>query len=276
MSEALPESLAIIAGKGVYPRELAVSARKEGVKRIEAIAFRRETHRGIERCVDKVHWIALGQLGAMLDVFRQAGITKAVMAGQITPTHIFNIRLDRPMLDLLARVPVKNAETVFGAVGDELRAVGVELMPASAFMESSMPDAGQLTKREPSEKERGDIDLGLQIAKATSGLDIGQTVVIKDGIVIAIEALEGTDATILRAGKLAGQGGVVVKVAKRGHDMRFDIPVVGMHTMKTLRKSKAAVLAMEAKRTIVLEREKVVAEAERLGIAMVAVKVENH
>ena len=138
-----------------------------------------------------------------------------------------------------------------------------------------MPAAGPLTAGAPTSRQQLDIELGQKIAKATSGLDIGQTVVIKDGIVIAVDAFEGTDATILRAGKLAGPGVVIVKVAKRGHDMRFDIPVVGMHTMKTLRKARAAVLALEARRTILLERERVIAEAERLGICMLAVEIES-
>lgn len=269
-----PEALALIAGKGAYPRELAVSARKQGVKRLIAIAFRKETDPVIEKLVDETIWIHLGQLGPMLDAFRRLGVRQAVMVGQITPTHIFRVRFDKPMLELLARLPAKNAETVFGAVGDELKAVGVELLPASLFMESAMPAPGPLTAAGPNERQRTDIELGLRIAKATSGLDIGQTVVIKDGIVVAVEAFEGTDATILRAGKLAGPGSVIVKVAKRGHDMRFDIPVIGMHTMKTLRKARAAVLAVEAGRTILLEREQVIAEAERRGICMLAVSVE--
>lgn len=267
-----PDSLALIAGKGAYPRELAVSARKQGVKRLIAITFRKETDPVIERHVDETVWIHLGQLGAMLDAFRRLGVKQAVMVGQITPTHIFRVRFDKAMIELLARLPAKTAETVFGAIGDELKAIGVELLPASVFMESAMPAPGPLTPSGPNERQWMDIEIGLRIAKATSGLDIGQTVVIKDGIVIAVEAFEGTDATILRAGKLAGPGVVIVKVAKRGHDMRFDIPVVGMHTMKTLRKARAAVLAVEAGRTILLERDRVVAEAERLGVRMTAVE----
>ncbi len=271
----IPESLALIAGKGVYPLELAASARQQGVKRLVAVAFRGETDRAISSLVDEVLWVRLGQLDAFLDAFRQVGIKQAVMVGQITPTHIFRVRLDRAMLNLLSRLPVKNAETVFGAVGDELQKLGVGLLPAHLFMQSAMPAVGPLTKGAPTERQRLDIELGQRIAKATSGLDIGQTVVIKDGIVIAVEAFEGTDATILRAGKLAGPGVVIVKVAKRGHDMRFDIPVIGMHTMKTLRKARASVLALEAGRTILLERARVIAEAERLGVCMLAFEIES-
>jgi UDP-2,3-diacylglucosamine hydrolase len=268
------ESLAIIAGKGVYPRELAVSARKQGVKRLCAIAFRRETDSVIEKYVDETTWVHLGQLTPVLEALKKSGVKQVVMAGQITPTHVFSIRMDRAMLDLFKRLPIRNAETVFGAMGEELKKIGVELMPASLFMEAAMPEQGLLTMRAPTDRERQDIDFGLKVAKVTSSIDIGQTVVIKDGIIIAVEALEGTDATILRAGKLSGPGVVIVKVAKRGHDMRFDIPVVGIHTMKTLKKARASVLAVEAHRTILLERERVVDEADRLGVCLVAVQAQ--
>jgi DUF1009 family protein len=194
------------------------------------------------------------------------------MAGQITPTHLFRVRLDAPMLALLRRLKTRNAETIFGAVGDELRAIGVDLLPAHLFMEAHMPPAGVLTARAPTADEEADIRFGLRVAHATSGLDIGQTVVVKAGTVIAVEAFEGTDAAIQRAGRLAGPGGVVVKVAKNGHDMRFDIPVVGLHTAGTLRKAGVAAMAVEAGRCIVLERERVVRELDRRNIALVAVE----
>lgn len=271
MTGDIPQTLALIAGKGAYPLLLAEAARRQGVARVFAIAFKGETERGIARVASDVVWLHVGQLGRMLEALRGSGATRAVMAGQITPTNLFRVRMDAPMLDLLRRLKVRNAETIFGAVADELRAIGIELLPASSFMSEHMPAAGRLTQRAPTEAEQRDIDLGLKAARATSGLDIGQTVVIKDGVVLAVEAFEGTDATILRAGKLSGPGCVVVKVAKQGHDMRFDIPVVGLHTVDVLRKAGAAVLAVEAGRAIVLERERVAAALDRLGVAMVAV-----
>ncbi len=275
MDIPVPESLGIIAGNGVYPRLLADSARKQGVKRLYAVAFRKETDPVLEKYVDQVDWLYLGQLGALLEAFKATGIRQVVMAGQITPTHLYRIRLDGPMISLLARLRVRNAETIFGAVGEELKKIGVELLPASLFMEHTMPEAGVLSVRAPTEQESADIELGLKVAKTTSGLDIGQTVVIKNGTVLAVEAFEGTDAAIARAGALGGAGAVVVKVAKRGHDMRFDIPVVGEYTMKSLRRIKASVLAVEAKRTILLDREVVVREADRQGVCLVAVKTED-
>lgn len=270
MNDSTPKSLGLIAGKGVYPRLLADSARKQGVERLFAVAFRGETDRVIEKYVDEVAWLHLGQLGALLEAFRKSGMTKAVMVGQITPTHLFRLRLDRVALSVLSQLKERNAETIFGAVGDELRKVGVELMPASMFMEHTMPEPGVLTARAPTEEEKADIELGLKVAKTTSGLDIGQTVVIKRGTILAVEAFEGTDAAILRAGKLGGAGAVVVKVAKQGHDMRFDIPVIGEHTLKSLRRAGATAMAVEARRTILLDREEIVRLADRHGLCIVA------
>lgn len=271
MSTAVPQSLALIAGKGVYPKLLAESAKQQGVERLVAIAFRRETDPAIEKVADEVKWIYLGQFGHMIDALEGSGARHAVMAGQITPTHLFRVRMDSRMLALLRRLPRKNAETIFGAVADELKAIGIELMPASMFMEAHMPAAGLLSRRPPTEDENRDIELGLDVAKVTSGLDIGQTVVVKDGTILAVEAFEGTDQTIKRASRLGGDGVVIVKVAKKGHDMRFDIPVVGLHTMKLLRKARASVLAVEAGRAILLGREAVIEQADRLGMCMIAV-----
>jgi UDP-2,3-diacylglucosamine hydrolase len=266
------EPLGIIAGKGAYPRILAQSARAQGIPKLFAVAFRKETEPVIETLVDEVRWVHLGQLGPFLDAFRQSGVRQAVMAGQITPTHLFRVRMDKAMLALLSALPERNAETIFGAIGTELSRIGIELKPASLFMESAMPAPGVIGRRAPTDAERADIDLGLRIAKVTSGLDVGQTVVVKNGTILAVEAFEGTDAAIRRGGELGGEGAVVVKVAKQGHDMRFDIPVVGENTLRVLRKAKAAVLAVEAGRTILLDREALAAEADRQGLCLVAVE----
>jgi len=271
MNPDAEENLGLIAGKGVYPLLLAESAKRRGLKRLVAIAFRGETERRLERLADETTWLYIGQFGRMMEALRASGVKRCVMAGQITPTHLFRVRPDAAMIALLKRLKIRNAETIFGAVGEKLREIGIELLPASAFMEDHMPGAGLLTARAPTPVEENDIALGLRVANATSGLDIGQTVVIKEGTVLAVEAFEGTDAAIRRAGKLGGPGAVVVKIAKRGHDMRFDIPVVGMHTLRQLRRARAATLAVEADRCILLERDRLVAEANRRGIAIVAV-----
>lgn len=265
-----PERLAVIAGQGAYPRLLMESARAQGVRHIELVAFRGETSRALMRLANRTQWVTVGQLAAFLDALRQTGCTTAVMAGQITPTALFRLRPDRAMWQLLNRLPVKNAETIFGAVGEELAKEGLELAPAARFMEQHMPTPGRLSARGPDEREQSDIDLGIRVAKSTSGLDIGQTVVIKEGVILAVEAFEGTDRAIRRAGKLGGPGAVVVKTAKQEHDMRFDIPVIGMNTMKNLRRIKASALAVEAHRTILLEKEKLIAAADALNLAFLA------
>jgi len=275
MTEAIPEKLGIIAGRGAYPRLLAEGARKQGVRQVVAVAFRGETDHRIEKAADQVVWLHVGQLEAMLEAFRQRGIAQAVMAGQIAPSNLFNIRPDARALAILARLKNRNAKTIFGAIGDELKAIGVELLPAYRFMEDTMPSPGLLSRRAPTERERLDIELGLQAAKATSALEIGQTVVVKEGVILAVEAFEGTDETMLRAGKLGGAGAVVVKVARQGHDMRYDIPVVGLRTLAMLKKIKAAVLAVEARKTILLEREQIIEAADKQDLAFIAVEVEG-
>jgi DUF1009 family protein len=274
MLESPPSTLAIIAGKGMYPKLLAASARQQGVKRVCAVAFRGETDPAIEQVVDEVAWIHLGQYGGMLAAIENTGAGHAVMAGQITPTHLFHLRVDARMLELLKRLKTRNAETIFGAVADDLKAIGIDLMPASTFMLAHMPEAGVLSERGPTEVEQQDIELGLKVAGVTSGLDIGQTVVVKEGTILAVEAFEGTDETIRRAGKLGGPGSVVVKLAKEGHDMRFDIPVVGLQTMKLLKRIKANALAVRARRAILLEREEIVKAANEMGLCLVAVEGE--
>ncbi len=272
---AFPHEITIIAGKGAYPRLLAESARAQGVRRIAAIAFRKETNPIIARVADEVHWIYIGQLGRMLNALKDTRIPVAVMAGQITPTHLFRMRMDLLLIRLLRRLPERNAETIFRAIGEAIQAIGVVLLPASSFMEKHMPQAGLLTRRAPTESEMDDFRLGFRVAKKTSGLDIGQTVVVKQGTILAVEAFEGTDATILRAGKLGGPGASLVKVAKSGHDMRFDIPVIGLHTVKSIRKAGIRAVAVEAGKAILLEREAIVRKLDTMNATLIAMEVEE-
>ena len=179
------------------------------------------------------------------------------------------------MLELLAGLSKKNAHTIFGAIGDALAEREIALQPASLYMEQCMPAAGILSARGPTEREQADICLGMEVARSISVLEIGQTVVVKEGTVVAVEAFEGTDATIRRAGKLGGPGTVVVKVAKSGHDMRFDIPVIGVRTMQTLRKAGVSAMAMQAGRCIVLEPDAVSSAADNIDVALIALDSED-
>jgi DUF1009 family protein len=272
----VPDKLVIIAGRGAYPRLLAESAREQGVRHIGAIAFKRETHPSIGDVVDTIRWIHLGQLKRMLEALEDLGITSAVMAGQITPTHLFTVRMDAALLQLIRQLPAKNADTIFSAVAEEMSKVGVSLLPASCFMEKHMAKTpGVLTNREPTQTEKEDMVLGRSVAHTTSSLEIGQTVVVKEGTILAVEAFEGTDATILRAGKLGGPGATLIKLAKRGHDMRFDIPVIGMRTVKSIQKAGISAVLVESGRAILLERDKVLQQLNRLNVSFVVKEPEH-
>ncbi len=274
MHNTAPERFALIAGRGDYPRLLAEAARKRGVSHIHLVAFKGETNRRLAALADSVDWINLGQIGRMLDSLRNSGAKHAIMAGQLRPTQIFRFRPDAWARKTFMALRVKNPHTVFGMIIDEIHKLGIEVLPASAFMDEYMPATGLLTTRAPDEREQADIDLGVRIAKTTTGLEIGQTLVVKEGIILAVEALEGTDKTIRRAGKLGGPGAVVVKIAKQDQDMRFDIPVIGPRTIKTLKKAGATCLAFRGGKAIFLEKEPLILAADALGLSIIGIDME--
>jgi DUF1009 family protein len=265
-----PEALAIIAGNGAYPRLLADSARKSGVKKIVAAAFRGETDPAFEQHVDVIEWMRVGQLGRLLKFFRAQDVHHAVMAGQIAPTNLFDLRPDLKALMLLGKLKERNAESIFSAVADELAKIEVNLLPATAFLEDSLARPGVIAGPTLSAREENDIALGWTIAREIARLDIGQTVIIKDGTVIAVEALEGTNEAMRRGGLLARGGGVMVKVAKPNQDMRFDVPVIGMETVRVAAESRLRVLAVEAGKTLLLERDAIFALANSSNISIFA------
>lgn len=268
MSTQIPEKLGIIAGKELYPILLVDSARKAGVKRIVSVAFKGETKRIINKLSDEVHWLYVGQTQKMLDVFQQADVKHVIMAGQITPTLLFRVHMDDLTRKILDSLPIKNAHTIFNALVKQLEQSGIMVLPAHTFMDAYIPQQGVLTIRKPTESEKSDVLLGCKVILELGKFDIGQTVIVKHGTVIAVEAFEGTDATIKRAGRLAGRGFVVVKIARRGHDMRFDIPVVGMRTIRNLYRTGATVLALESGRSVILELNRVIDCANKKKISI--------
>jgi hypothetical protein len=273
MQTGVPEKLLLVAGHGSYPQCLFDGARKAGVRHIVLAAVRGMTSRRLAAQADEVEWIGIGEFEKFLRLIDQAarrGVRHVALAGQITPAVIFHPRMDQAARDLLRSIPLKNAHTVFGRISDILASHGLQTLPASCFMDDCLPLPGVLTQRAPTAQETNDIEIGHRIAMTICGLDIGQTVVVKDGMILAVEGFDGTNATILRGGKLGGRGVVVVKVAKDGHDMRFDIPVIGAKTIPVLKKARVTAIAFQARRTVLLERDEVIAAANRLHIAMIA------
>lgn len=261
-------SLGLIAGNGVYPLAMARSARAAGVARIVAAAFEGETDPALAECVDEIEWMRVGQLGRMIRTFSSRGIGHAIMAGQIAPSNLFNLRPDLKAFLVLAKLRERNAETIFGAIGDELAKAGVTLLPATTFMENHLARSGVFAGPRIARKEEADIQFGFGIAKEVSRLDIGQTVVVKGGTVLAVEGFDGTNATIRRGGELGKGGSIVVKVSKPNQDFRFDVPVVGPITLEIAAQAQIRVIAVEAGRTLVMERERVEEMAAQSGITL--------
>lgn len=266
------ETLGIIAGNRSLPFLLAREARAQGVKKLVAVAFEGETNPDLAKHVDDIVWVRVGQLGKMIKAFTERGVRQCVMVGQIAPKNLFDLRPDLRAVTTLMRLKERNAHTIFGAIADELKKDGVELIVATPWLREIMPAAGHIAGPKPNQEQQADIEYGLRIAREISRLEIGQTVVVKDGAVLAVEGFEGTDACIRRGGELAGPpgGGVVVKVAKADHDMRFDIPCIGPTTIETCHAARVAVLAIEAGRSLLLEKENLLEKVAREKIALVA------
>jgi DUF1009 family protein len=264
------DTLGIIAGNGVYPRLLAHAARRAGVKRIIAAAFTDETDERLAGMVDGIEWMRVGQLGKMIACFRNAGVANAIMAGQIAPKNLFDLRPDWKMLLLLAKLKRRNAESIFAAIGDELSRAGVSLLSATSFLEDSLAPNGLIAGRKLSHRQEEDVAFGFEIAREVSRLDIGQTVIVKNGTVLAVEGFEGTNEAIKRGGALAHKDAVMVKVAKPTQDMRFDVPVIGVATVEVAAEAHVRVIAVEAGRTLLLEKEAVIERANGANISIVA------
>lgn len=263
------KSFGIIAGNGAYPFMMARAARAAGMERIAVAAFQNETDPALASLVDEIEWMRVGQLGKLIHFFKNRGIRHVVMAGQINPKNLFDLRPDIKALLVLGKLKTRNAESIFGAIGDELAKAGVTLVDATIFMEEHLAQPGWIAGPHLEKREEEDVRYGFGIAKESSRLDIGQTVVVKKGTVLAVEAFEGTNAAIKRGGELGRKDAIVVKVSKPGQDFRFDVPVIGPLTLETAREAKIRIIAVEAGRTLFLEKEKVMAMAAEFRISIV-------
>ena len=268
-----PESIGLIAGNRSLPLEFARLARAAGVKRIVAAAAEGETDPALASLVDDIVWLKVGQLGKMISTFTSRDVKQVVMLGQIAPKNLFDFRPDLRAMGVFMRLKEKNAHTIFGAIADELKKDGVELVEATPWLVPLMPGKDFHLGPKLSDAQRADVEFGFRIAKETSRLEIGQLVIVKNGAVLAVEGFEGTDKCLARGGELAGKdgGAVAVKVAKPGHDMRFDIPCIGLQTLETCVASGVVVLALESGRTLLLEREacETLAKKNRLSLTTI-------
>jgi len=265
-----PESLGIIAGNGRYPVLLAQAARAHGVRRLVVVGFSGETAPEMEGLADHYTRLRVGQLGGLCHYFREQKVTQAIMAGQIAPGNLFDLRPDLKAVLLLAKLKERNAESIFGAIADELKKAGVDLLPATTFLEESLPGPGHIAGPKLSRREEADVALGFRVAKEVSRMDIGQSVLVKKGTIVAVEAFEGTDAAMERGGRLGKGDVVLVKVSKPNQDFRFDVPVIGTRTMEQAHQASVRVIACEASRTLLLDRKLVLEQAERWGITLFA------
>ena len=265
--------IGLIAGNGRFPF-LALDAARSLGHDVTVVAIRDEADADLEAAATRlpgadIHWVSLGQLGRCITILKDAGVSRALMAGQVKHTKVFGVLPDLTLLSVLSRLRTRNTDALISAVADVLEENGIELVNSTSFLQPLLAEAGSLTRRSPTADEAADLAFGYTMADAVADRDIGQTVVVKDRAVVAVEAMEGTDEVIARAGRLAGAGTCVVKVAKPKQDMRFDVPVVGVATIHAMREAGATVLSVDAGRTLVLDGEAVVQAADDAEIAVV-------
>lgn len=267
--------IGLIAGNGRFPVIFADNARKLGLH-VTAVAHEGETEPELERHVDRIHWIKIGQLNKLIKAFKDDGIQQAVMLGGIKKTHVFStVRPDFRTLALATRLALWKDDDILREFAAELEREGITIRESTFGLEGILVEEGPLTSRQPTKKEWDDIRYGWEVAKEIGRLDIGQCVVIKDRVVVAVEAVEGTDGAIKRGGELAKEGAVVVKRSKPQQDLRFDLPAIGPRTIAVMESVKAAVLAVEAGRTVMLDREILLQKAQESGIAVVGIAAEG-
>jgi DUF1009 family protein len=270
-TKASVETIGLIAGGGQFPLLVAEAARRRGLS-VFAVAHLGETDPSLSEKVDEVLWIRLGQLGQLIKALKKKSVKKALMAGTITKRRMFeDIRPDLKGLAVISKLALFHDDGILRSVADELAREGIEIVSSTQYLPELVAPQGCLTKRKPNKSEKEDIDFGFQVAKELGRLDIGQCVVVKKKTILAVEAIEGTDAAIRRGGDLAREGAVVVKVSKPNQDLRFDVPAVGLGTVKAMGEVKAAALAVESAKTLLFDKDEMITYADKIGIAVVSV-----
>jgi len=273
--------LGLIAGNGRFPFLVLDAARGLGHD-VTVVALKEETFPELAELAARppaaaFHWISLGQLGTLIRLFKDAGVSQAVMAGQVKHAKLFDVMAsaDAALLGVLMRAKTRNTDGLIGGIADAMRDKGIELLNSTAFLAPLMAKSGVLTRRAPDDDEQMDLRFGYRIADTIAGLDIGQTIAVKSAAVVAVEAMEGTDALISRAGHLAGAGVRIVKVAKPNQDMRFDVPVVGVSTIEAMKAAGATLLSVDAEKTLMIDGDAIVKAADAAGICIVG-RSESH
>ncbi|MDD5618341.1 MAG: UDP-2,3-diacylglucosamine diphosphatase LpxI [Candidatus Omnitrophica bacterium] len=266
------QKIGLISGSGKFPFMFAKAAKKKDF-RIVSIAIKGNTDPRLKNFVDEMKWFGISEFSKIIDFLNEEKISSVIMAGQIKPRTLFDKKIlrDEGLRELIVSLEDRRADSVFGAISQKIIVSGIKLLDSTIFLEDYLPKKGVLTREEPDKEIWDDINFGFQMAKEIGRLDIGQTVVVKNKTVVAVEALEGTDATILRAGSIASRGCVAVKVSKPNQDMRFDIPVVGLRTVENLARIKARCLAFESEKTLLIDKEKCIKKAERHHLIIAAV-----
>ncbi len=269
----MAERIGLIAGNGTLPGLFARAAKRQGLS-VVAVAHEGETERGLEAEVEVLRWVKVGQVGSMLEVFREHGVTRAVMAGGIGRVRaITGVRPDLTALKIAARLRSFRDDALLRALADHFQEAGIAIVSPTDYLKELLAPSGRIAGPALTEAQRRDVDVGLEVAHALGKVDVGQTVVVRNGLVLALEAVEGTDEAIRRGGRLGGPGAVVVKLCKPGQDERFDLPAVGVRTLTTLQEVQASALAVQAGKTLVLDAAPFVEAAGRYGIAVAGVDV---
>ena len=262
--------LLVVAGAGCYPRLVVEGAKRAGVGQVDVLAVKGSCVRATRKAADRVVAFSAGESDKAIEWTGRQGYDGVILAGQVSPLSLFRGKFDEVVRGWLRSLPVKNAHTIFGKLVDEFEQHGVKVRPASSYMDECIPGVGKLTERDLTDAERDDVRRGCEVAGDVGRHDVGQTVLVKSGMVLAVEAFEGTNAAIRRAGRLS-KGSVLFKAAREGHDWRFDIPVVGLKTLKTMKRAGVTALAFQAGRLILLDREAVIAFANRHNMAIVGI-----
>ncbi len=260
--------IGLIAGKGMYPRLLVQCAKSQGVREIALVAFEGETERDMTELATSHTWLKVGQLKKLADFFLSHGIDQAIMAGQITPGRLYDFRPDFAALWILARLKKRNAETLFGAIAEYLHGKGIHLLPATTFMEKHLAKKGHIAGPRLCRRAINDMEFGWPIAKQISALDIGQTIIVKDGTVLAVEGFDGTNPTIRRGGELGKKNSTMIKVSKPNQDMRFDVPVIGIDTLRAASESSVTTIILEAEKTLLLGLEEIAHLADKMKLTL--------